>query len=285
MAPNPLGLSREDPHPPSPVEKTVFDLLCTYLPPDSSLTAIEAAKQLHDAFPSTPPKPRDDDELYRPETLKQFLFELWEMMFRIVPQLHWRGEPMQRFISLLQAMESLPKIPVKDEDQETGYKEWSLHGYFICGLDERWRQISAPEELGDKCDLKLRNFNGLLANFTNCGIYTPWDYEALLSMMSLETHQRIGHKVLLNSTIPTATVWFILSAPAIYTACQERTCADKKRTRGRLWKADQLQGFSIPRWKFWRRRLEEVKSHADGTEEFRTLCQEAMDAMDRCEEA
>ena len=63
------------------------------------------------------------------------------MMFRIVPQLQWRGEPMQRFISLLQAVRSLPKIPVEDEGQENGYKEWSLSGYLIISLDERWRRM------------------------------------------------------------------------------------------------------------------------------------------------
>ncbi|PYI11970.1 hypothetical protein BO78DRAFT_392655 [Aspergillus sclerotiicarbonarius CBS 121057] len=282
MASNPLNLSREDPHPPSPVEKIVFDLLCTYLPPDSPLTAIEAANQIHAQFPSTP-QSRDDDESTRPETPEHFLFELWEMMFRIVPQLHWREEPMQRFIDLLQAVRSLPKIPVEDEDQESGYKEWSLSGSLLYGLDERWRQIRTPEGLGDMWDLKHRNFNGLLAYFANREIYSPWDWEALRSMVTLETHKRIGHKVLLNAAIPTATVWFIVSAPTIYTACQERACADKEGCRGPLWKAYQPQGFSIPRWVFWRRRLEEVKGHLDGTEEFRELCQAAMDAMDGCE--
>ncbi|RAK96958.1 DUF3632 domain-containing protein [Aspergillus ibericus CBS 121593] len=184
--------------------------------------------------------------------------------------------------TVLQAVRSLPKVRVEDEDQEDGYKDWSLKGYLLYGLDERWRQTRTPEELGDKWDLKHRNLNGLLAHFANRGIYSPWDWVALRSMVSLETHKRIGHKVLLNAAIPNATVWIILSAPTLYTACRERKCADKE-TRGQLWKADQLQGFSIPRWKFWRHRLEEVKGHPDGTEEFRELCQTALDAMDRCE--
>lgn len=107
IASNPLNLDLESLHEPSNIEHTVFSLLARYLPKTSSITPNQAAEQLNALQLSHRPGPKEEKQ-----STASFLFEFWELMFCIAPQLDYQHGPMQRFIALVEALKYLPETTV-----------------------------------------------------------------------------------------------------------------------------------------------------------------------------
>lgn len=135
---NPLNLDLESPHEPSKVEHAVFTLLATYLPETSPITANQAAEQVDDLVPSHHQSPEEEKYV---QTTGDFLFEFWELMFRIAPQLNYQHEPMQRFIALVKALRTLPETKlIQDAGIYDGEPIWRSGFYFGPMLHERWNR-------------------------------------------------------------------------------------------------------------------------------------------------
>lgn len=75
---NPLNLDIDCFHPPSDIEENVFNLLISYLPQCSSMTAQHAAEQI------LGPHPKGN------ACKRNFLCQVWDIMFRIADQLDYR---------------------------------------------------------------------------------------------------------------------------------------------------------------------------------------------------
>lgn len=135
---NPLNLDLESPHEPFPIEQAIFSLLTTYLPETSSTTPDQAADQINALLPDHRPGRKEEKE-----STTDFLFEFWELMFRIAPQLVYRQEPMQRFVALIKALRDLPEtIVIQDGDKYDGCSVWRDDLYFGPMLHERWNRMS-----------------------------------------------------------------------------------------------------------------------------------------------
>ncbi|KAJ5291293.1 hypothetical protein N7478_000544 [Penicillium angulare] len=276
IASNPLNLDREDPHEPSNVEHAVFTLLVTYLPETSSITPSQAAEQANALFPSRRPGLKEEEQ-----STVHFLFEFWELMFRVAPQLDYQHEPMQRFVALVKALKNLPRtIITRDESIYDSFSVWRGL-YFGPMLHERWNQIPENKPPEDLYAFRWRNMNGLLAHFTNHNICTN-DFHALACITNaLEIFRRKKPTTPINHRVPAAAIWFVLCPSVIYLACQRQECSDRELS-GKLWKGEPQQGYSIARWNFWRRRFAELECHSDATEETGEACRAAMKAMDSC---
>lgn len=138
IASNPLNLDLESPHEPSNIEHAVFSLLATYLPETSSTTPNQAAEQVNALLLSHRPGPKEEKQ-----STASFLFEFWELMFCIAPQLDYQHKPMQRFIALVKALKNLPEtIVIQDGGIYDGQSVWRDGLYFGPTLHERWNRMS-----------------------------------------------------------------------------------------------------------------------------------------------
>ncbi|KAJ5635717.1 uncharacterized protein N7484_009030 [Penicillium longicatenatum] len=276
IASNPLNLDLESLHVPSNIEHAVFSLLATYLPETSSITPNQAAEQVNDLLLSHRPGPKEERQ-----STASFLFEFWELMFCIAPQLDYQHEPMQRFIALVEALKNLPEtIVIQDGGIYDGQPVWRDGLYFGPTLHERWNRIPESTPPEDLYAFRWRNMNGLLAHFTNHNLCTN-DFRALACITNaLEEFRRKKPKTPINHRVPAAAIWFVLCSSMIYLACQRQECADRKLS-GELWKGEPQQGYSIARWNFWRKRFGELECHSDATEETKEACRAAIEEMDR----
>ena len=133
---NPLNLV-ESPHEPSNNEQAIFSFLTTYLPETSTISPNQAADQINAILPDHRPGCKEQKE-----STAGFLFEFWELMFRIAPQLDYRHEPMQRFILLIKALRNLPEtIVIQDGGKYHGWPVWRNGLYFGPMLHERWNRM------------------------------------------------------------------------------------------------------------------------------------------------
>lgn len=122
------------------MEHAVFSLLTTYLPETSSITPKQAAEQINALLPSHCPGPKEEKQ-----STASFLFEFWELMFCIAPQLDYQQEPMQRFVALVKALRGLPEtIVIQDGGVYDGQPIWRDGLYFGPMLHERWNRMSFP---------------------------------------------------------------------------------------------------------------------------------------------
>lgn len=294
IASNPLKLDLESPHEPSNTEHAFFSLLTTYLPQTSSITPDQAADQINALLPSHRPEPKEGKQ-----STASFLFEFWELMFCIAPQLDYRHEPMQRFIALVQALRNLPEtIIIQDEGKYDGQPVWRDGLYFGPMLHERWNRMfpcvstklmlimktsGVPENKppGDLYASRWRNMNGLLAHFTSHNLCTNTFRALCCITKALEEFRRKKPTTPINHRVPAAAIWFVLCPSMIYNACQQQECADFE-VSGELWKGDPQQGYSMSRWDFWRKRFGELECHLDATEETKEACRAAIEGIDRC---
>lgn len=132
-----------------------------------------------------------------------------------------------------------------------------------------------------------KNINGLIAHFTNKGIYQG-QYRAIAMIhRALECNDGRSRKKLhlqlrkatIAYRVPTAAIYLILCAPKLFEACKQRKCQDSEAT-GELWKGEPARGYSVARWEFWRSRFVVIIDHSDATEETRESCRAAIEAMD-----
>lgn len=123
---HPLELDIECFHPPSDMEQTVFNLLTSYLPQDSSIAPQQAVEKILARLPGD----KTNEESAQRPSREGFLCELWDLMFRVAYQLDYREEPMQRFINLIKVLrERLGSILGDSEDI-------SYFGMMLC---EKWQ--------------------------------------------------------------------------------------------------------------------------------------------------
>lgn len=280
---NPLNIDIECYHPPSDEEQTIFDILTVYLPKDSPISPQQAAHQITSLLPDNQP---DENVIDKPSR-GGFLCSLWELMFRIADQLDYRGEPMQRFIMLIEAIRKTPVLFMKENYWFTdGARVWQDMPYFSMMLCERWNSMPTPESPGE-AHRRAKNINGLIAHFTNKGIYQGQYRAIAMTHHALECNdgrsRKKLHLQLRKSTIayrvPTAAIYLILCAPKLFEACKQRKCQDSEAT-GELWKGEPARGYSVARWEFWRSRFVVIIDHFDATEETRESCRAAIEAMD-----
>lgn len=125
VASNPLELEYTTSEDPSEDERAIFDCLATYLPAESSVTADEAVQQIIALFPE------DLDT-----TGTNFIYRFWQLVFCIGSQLDCQQKPMQRFITLLRALEILP-----DEIQGGANPGRSSHAsrlFYVSAFRDQW---------------------------------------------------------------------------------------------------------------------------------------------------
>lgn len=153
-------------------------------------------------------------------------------------------------------------------------------------LDADIPGMPTPES-PNKAHRRGKNINGLIAHFTNKGIYQG-QYRAIAMIhRALECNDGRSRKKLhlqLRKTtiayrVPTAAIYLILCAPKLFEACKQRKCQDSEAT-GELWKGEPARGYSVARWEFWRSRFVVIIDHSDATEETRESCRAAIEAMD-----
>ncbi|KAL1970452.1 hypothetical protein VTN77DRAFT_4096 [Rasamsonia byssochlamydoides] len=141
MAANPLGLQLEATPGEWDIELKLFDILTTYLPQDSALSAQHAAEQINSLFPTN--RPGEDEK----ESPGSFLAEFWDLMFRVAYQLDYQDVPMQRFISLIKALRQLPS----NITLENGSRVWQDLPDLPIYLTERWHRLNPLEYMpGDE---------------------------------------------------------------------------------------------------------------------------------------
>ena len=90
------------------IENKLFNILTTYLPKDSNVTAQFAAEDINALFPR---HRKDQGEIEEPSS---FLSELWDLIFRVIQQVDYKSEPAQRFIGLIIALKALPSTTTFD---------------------------------------------------------------------------------------------------------------------------------------------------------------------------
>lgn len=155
---NPLNLDLESPHEPTNNEQAIFSLLTTYLPETSTISPDQAADQINARLPDHRPGCKEEKE-----STADFLFEFWELMFRIAPQLDYRHEPMQRLILLIKALRNLPEtIVIQDGGKYDGRPVWRNGLYFGPMLHERWNRMLFfptynPPHLYKQCQYTVLN--------------------------------------------------------------------------------------------------------------------------------
>lgn len=289
---NPLELDIECLYQPTDTEQPIFNILTSYLSHNSSITAQQVAETITVLLPDSQP----DDETTDQPSRGGFLCELWDLMFRVAYQLDYQEEPMQRFIMLVKAIRESPVVIMKEGDRFTdGERVWQDLPYFSVMLYGKWTSrfsllvFSAPP-LSLDTDIpgispdegvhrKTMNINGLIAHFTNQGIYQG-HYCAIAmihqglaecndgrSQNKLQLHLR---KLTVAYRVPIAAMYFILCAPKLYKACKQRMCQSSRAT-GELWKGEPARGYSVARWEFWRSRFVMLLDHPDATEYTRVM--------------
>ena len=113
MAGNPLNLDIKPTA--GTTEEKLFNLVQTYLSStNSTFPPLQAAKSIN----SLHPKHRGDGETSK-ESADNFFWTFWLLMFRIACQIDCMGEAMERFVSLVKALDKLPSTA-----EEEGGKVW-----------------------------------------------------------------------------------------------------------------------------------------------------------------
>jgi hypothetical protein len=278
------------------LELKVFNILATYLPHDSKVSATRAAEAIHSLFLAS-----IEEGFYPGGTLEM----IWDEMFLNVLQLDYDGVPMQRLLDLIKAISELPGEAMQDEDGEP--RLWEDLPIFSMCVTERWvrklhhhkrRGVTSGKSHGILKSLvaevewrpstpegirQFKNFAGflaLLAAEDGGGFYS------MLSIVSeaLETcHRGSVEESMLAALVPAAAFWFTQCRARIDRACEARERPEGD-ARGPLWKG--APGFSPERRRFWMERFEEIALRGDVEESTKSACIAAIQSgfqLDLCQ--
>ncbi|KAE8402363.1 hypothetical protein BDV37DRAFT_284844 [Aspergillus pseudonomiae] len=265
---NPLNLQREGVPGEWDVEDKLFEILTTYLPPVSDMTAGQAAEQINRLFPANRPEGSDK------ESPESFLFEFWDLMIKVACQLDHEEIPMQRFVNLLKALRQLPANVVLGD----GTPAWRDLPHFSMYLSEEWNSFN-PRESGPDDERLCRwiNLNGLMIYLDNGELLDGLSRALVTISLCLESDEGKAQASVM-SLVPAAAKWFKLCGSKIYKASQAGECRDSE-VRGQLWKGD--PGYCMPRWEFWRTRLAQLAEYPESEQITKEMCLTALSVMDQ----
>jgi len=125
------------------IETELFNILTTYLPGDSTVTAQSAAEDINALFPL---HRKDEGDREEPSS---FLSELWDMMFRVIQQVDYQSEPVQRLIKLIRALKTLPSTTTFDRGHGPE-KLWQDLPGMEYQIGEVWNRTSLFNEASIK---------------------------------------------------------------------------------------------------------------------------------------
>ena len=95
---------------PGTTEERVLNVLQTYLPSNSPLTSVQAAKEINNLHNDNITNKQVQDD-------STFFWRFWSMMFRVACQIDCMDGEMGRFVGLVKALENLPKTAVAEGGQ------------------------------------------------------------------------------------------------------------------------------------------------------------------------
>jgi hypothetical protein len=118
------------------IESRLFDMLLSYLPSESKISAEQAAEEISDLCPESAPENSETDPL------AAFVTIFWSMMFRTVGQIDYDKTPMHRFILLIKTLRDLPSQRVLQAQYGSNYQQkvWQDLPWMGSELQDCWRR-------------------------------------------------------------------------------------------------------------------------------------------------
>ena len=106
------------------LESKIFTILDTYLQPSSGVSAVIAAQEITQLYPTDPATqtPGTHDSL-----AFTFLYRLWELLVIVVEQIPWHHTSQDKVIELIKAIRDIPSpTPITfDDGFSHGVKLWA----------------------------------------------------------------------------------------------------------------------------------------------------------------
>ncbi|CAA7270757.1 unnamed protein product [Cyclocybe aegerita] len=264
----------------------IFNILDTYLRPSSTIAPIDAAQEINQLFPLNRPTEGEEPN----EEPISFLWEMWELVLDVVSQLPWDHPSQERSIDLLKALRSLPDPVMVDMPGFGEMRVWADLPILHPVLNEVYYGIDAPE-FKEEEKFRSHNYNTFCARMMRDSIRNRTTYAICTMRDALEVEPDYRARAYhtqgpqLNTFVPIAATWIMLAGNYLFHCSQDSgqgAEADSQSIAGgRGWKG--ANGYSLDRWRFWKRRFSELKEQDQASEETREFARKAEDRMNKVE--
>jgi len=270
------------------LESNIFTILDTYLQPSSGVSAVTAAQEITQLYPTDPATqtPGTHDSL-----AFTFLYRLWELFVVVVEQIPWHHTSQDKAIDLIKAIRDTPNpTPITFEDGFShGVKLWAdlpvLGAVLVDNVETHGIIINDDSDEQKQSRLRDINFQGFAARLTTEGV---WDLSRvgvyrLRDVLEEDPDYYIaGYNELgphLNVCIRPAEVWISLCAGVISRLCKSNgEGADQNdMPGGKHWTGE--PGFSTERWWFWKGKLGGIGVNQEASEETRAIARKMKETM------
>lgn len=233
----PLSLKLVDPDPWF-IEQRIFDLLSSYLQPNSSISSTQAAHTFDSLLPDH--RPANPDGTAK-ETTGEFIWNAWDCVHRIAQQVphdnHAAHDRLTHFLSALKHLQSEPASIVLPNWGDAPYTLWADLPLFTPPLRELLDRVSPLES-------DCRNLNAYMARIFRDNVV---DLSGFAVRGMNEAHPSNGFGIEISR------IWIDVAGEAIWEGCQKNSRSGSK------------DGLTIERWESWHRRYEELAKSDDVT--------------------
>ncbi|TFK60206.1 hypothetical protein BDN72DRAFT_829052 [Pluteus cervinus] len=265
---------------PTIIEQKSFDLLSSYLAPDSTIDVSAAAQELHHVF-------LECSQGEGPESLEGLLSELWDLVGSVAQQIPFDHRRQDKLVQLLGALKDVETDITVNVGGKDG-KLWKDLPDFDAALTETGNQLS-PEPKERERWISFMIFQARLTRDNVC----DRSYDGLLllrnTLEQVPDQRARAHNTqgpVLNSKILVVAKWISLIGAKYYEACKTGVmpnAALKSIPGGKLWNGGSGHGLSVERWKYWKERFAEIKTAEQLEDGTKVVLDEVVEEMDRIE--
>ncbi|KAH0559380.1 hypothetical protein GP486_004104 [Trichoglossum hirsutum] len=236
----------------------IFDVLDEYLRPGSEKTPDIAAVQIHRYNPTI-----GNGKKWDYADCEQFLWDFWEKFIefaRAIPHNHPSQERLVNLVIQLTRVEGQKTIIIT---QQRKCRFWAD----LPRLEECMGEVRAPpradqlSEFGESAR-KYINWNSFAARMHSTGL-VDWEIYGLWAFRDA-LENTISGKPVVNCYVTAATEWVAHGGKALFRCFSDGPLDDETvhlTGNGHLYWG--RTGLSLERWRFWKRRFQEIGERVD----------------------
>ncbi|RYP50225.1 hypothetical protein DL768_004209 [Monosporascus sp. mg162] len=255
------------------IETKMYDILTAYLlTPDSQPTPTASA------LCSLSPTIRQDEDSAVKEHLESFLWELWDLIYRLAERIPFTHPAHQKLADIIAAIWVFGSEPGSSFEAETMSCNPSI---MTQALSERLVQLHSDSVLRPNGFDRWESLNGLAARLTALGLCARVSDAVIaiskaLERTGLSKGNGANEEVQLEAEMRVMARYVALCGGVVY-----NIVGDKSFQGGNPWRGE--RGVARQRWEFWLEKLTDMLRNDGLGDEIRRLAEEALQGMYRAE--